>query len=143
MLASPSHSTKLHALTSRSIRRDPALYNSSKLANIRTSFNHLATKRRNARSQRISLVERLHLSTGSASSVDGSPITAESREADLRRALEAALGSLHEMGKIYEEREMRWREEMRQLTDDRDRVELVLKQALGPLMTNGNANGRP
>ncbi|TFY67074.1 hypothetical protein EVJ58_g1858 [Rhodofomes roseus] len=141
MLASPSHSTKLHALTSRSIRRDAALYNSPKLANIRASFNHLASHRRNARSQRMSLVERLHLSAGSAASADGSPITAESREADLRRALEAALGSLSEMGKIYEGREMRWHDEMKQLTDDRDRVELLLKQALGPLIPNGNVNG--
>ncbi|KZT74610.1 hypothetical protein DAEQUDRAFT_201332 [Daedalea quercina L-15889] len=141
MLASPSHSTKLHALTSRAIRRDPALYKSPKLSNIRTSFHHLATHRRNARSQRMSLVERLHLS-GSVASPDGSPITPESREADLRRALEAALGSLSEMGKIYEEREMRMRDEMKQLADDRDRVELLLKQALGPLLTNGDVNGR-
>jgi len=141
MLASPSHSTKHHTLTSRSIRRDPALYNSPKLSSIRSSFHHLSSQRRNARSQRVSLVERLHLSARSAASADGSPISAESREADLRGVLEAALGSLSEMGKIYEEREVRWRDEMKQLTEDRDRIELLLKQTLGPLIMNGNVNG--
>lgn len=143
MLASPSHSTKLHALTSRSIRRDPSLLNSPKLAGIRGAFSHLASQRRTARSQRISLAERLHLSTaGSASSANGSP-GAEWREEDLRRALEAALGSLNEMGKIHDRREARWRDEMRRLTEDRDRVELVLRQALGPLLTNGHGATQP
>ncbi|KAI0959100.1 hypothetical protein AcW1_004029 [Taiwanofungus camphoratus] len=143
VLASPSHSTKLHALTSRSIRRDPSLLNSPKLAGIRGAFSHLASQRRTARSQRISLAERLHLSTaGSASSANGSP-GAEWREEDLRRALEAALGSLNEMGKIHDRREARWRDEMRRLTEDRDRVELVLRQALGPLLTNGHGATQP
>ncbi|PCH41745.1 hypothetical protein WOLCODRAFT_137573 [Wolfiporia cocos MD-104 SS10] len=138
LLAAPSHSAKLHALTSRAVRRDPALYDSPRLAGMRAAFNQLARHRRSVRSQRVSLVERLQLS-GSASSADGSPVSAESRDIDLRRALEAALGSLGEMNKIYEQREARWREEMRQLTDDRDRVQLLLRQVLGPVMTNGRS----
>ncbi|KAL6304146.1 hypothetical protein BKA93DRAFT_826126 [Sparassis latifolia] len=138
LLASPAHSSKLYALTSRSIRRDSALLNSSKLTAIRTSFNHLASQRRVARSQRISLFDRLHLSSPS---IRGSPGSGDSREDDLRRALEAALGSLGEMGKIYEQRETRWRDELRQLSEDRDKVELLLHQALGPSgLTNGNGH---
>ncbi|KAH9949175.1 hypothetical protein B0H21DRAFT_820364 [Amylocystis lapponica] len=57
--ASPSHSTKLHALTSRCIRRDPSLANSPKLASMRGAFSHLATQRRAERSHRVSLVDRL------------------------------------------------------------------------------------
>ncbi|KAF9817260.1 hypothetical protein IEO21_03624 [Rhodonia placenta] len=138
LLAAPSHSTKLHALTSRSIRRDPALANSPKLSAIKSSFNSLATQRRTTRAHRVSLVQRLQLS--SASSAAGSP-GGEAREEDLRRALEAALGSLGEMGKIYEQREVRWRDEMRQLTEDRDRVEMLLRQTLGPVL-HENGHGR-
>jgi len=57
--------------------------------------------------------------------------SSESREDDLRRALEAALGSLDALGNIYEEREHRWREEMKRLGDDRSRVELLLSQTFG------------
>ncbi|KAH9949164.1 hypothetical protein B0H21DRAFT_688764 [Amylocystis lapponica] len=142
LLASPSHSTKLHALTSRCIRRDPSLANSPKLASMRGAFNHLATQRRAERSHRISLVDRLQISSRSASSIDGSPAGGEMREEDLRRALETALGSLGAMGKIYEQREARWRDEMRQLSEDRDRVELLLRQTLGPTRVNGHDGGR-
>ncbi|CCM05730.1 uncharacterized protein FIBRA_07962 [Fibroporia radiculosa] len=100
LLAAPSHSTKLHALTSRSIRRDAGLLNSPKLATIRGSFNYLAAQRRNARSLRPSLVERLQLSAASTSSADGSPGAGGLREEELRRALEVALGSLVFVGVI-------------------------------------------
>ena len=61
------------------------------------------------------------------------------------RALETALGSLGMISNIYEQREARWRDEMRRLNGDRERVELVLNQALGPLMNahmNGSAGGQ-
>ncbi|GBE88361.1 hypothetical protein SCP_1301760 [Sparassis crispa] len=62
LLASPAHSSKLC---------DPALLNSSKLTAIRTSkFNHLASQRRIAHSQWISLFDQLHLSSPS---IRGSP----------------------------------------------------------------------
>ncbi|KZT13271.1 uncharacterized protein LAESUDRAFT_710295 [Laetiporus sulphureus 93-53] len=136
LLASPPHSSKLHSLTSRSIRRDAGLRNSPKLTAMRKSFNTIAIQRRNARSERISLVERLLLSSGSASSADGSP-GSEAREGDLRRALDAALGSLEEMGRIHDLREARWRTEMRQISEERDRVEMLLRQTLGPVIANG------
>lgn len=63
--------------------------------------------------------------------------SSESREEDLRRALEAALGSLDALGNIYEERENRWREEMKRLNDDRSRVELLLSQTFGKFSAAG------
>ena len=138
LLASPAHSSKLHALTSRSIRRDTALTNSTALASVRRAFSHLAAQRRAARkAQRMSLAERL--SSHSDSSADGSPGSGTPGEMDLRRALETALGSLGALSAIYEQREARWRDEMRRLSEDRERVELLLHQALGPAMMNGHA----
>lgn len=130
LMASPSHSTKLHALSSRSIRRDASLANSSAMSNMRSAFGYIASKRRSSRSHKLSIADRLKYS--SEPSVDGSPTSTEAREEDLRRALEGALGSLGALGNIYEQREARWREEMRRISEDRERVELLLKQALGP-----------
>ncbi|KAH9936820.1 uncharacterized protein BXZ73DRAFT_45033 [Epithele typhae] len=136
LLASPSHSTKLHALTSRSVRRDASLAGSPALTSARRAFAHLAAQRRAARkAQRMSLAERL--STRSASSADGSPGGGSPGELDLRRALETALGSLGALSSIYDQREARWREEMRRLNTDREQVELLLRQALGPATISG------
>ncbi len=140
LLAAPSHSTKLHALTSRALRRDPALANSPALSNVRRGFSALATQRRAARkAQHMSLAERL--SSRSDSSVDGSPGANSPGEMDLRRALEAALGSLGALSAIYDQREARWRDEMRKQNDDRERIELLLRQALGPVALNGHGVG--
>lgn len=78
----------------------------------------------------------------STSSGTGSDGSSESREDDLRRALEAALGSLGAMGDIYNQREARWRDEMRRVSDDREQVELLLRQALGSGLLNGAGVGR-
>lgn len=140
LLASPSHSTKLHALTSRSLRRDPALANSTALASVKRSFSHLANQRRAARkAQRISLVERL----SSSASADGSPGGGSPGEMDLRRALETALGSLSTMHSIYDQREARWREEARRVNEEREWVELLMTQALGTGVANMNGYGFP
>ncbi|KAH9887672.1 hypothetical protein C8Q73DRAFT_656509 [Cubamyces lactineus] len=137
LLAAPSHSTKLHALTSRAIRRDATLTNSPALANLRRSFSRLAVERRAARkAQHMSLAERL--SSRSISSEDGSPGASSPGDMDLRRALDAALGSLGALNAIYEQREARWRDEMRKQNEDRERIELLLRQALGPVMSNGH-----
>lgn len=85
----------------------------------------------------MSLAERLS-SARSDSSADGSPGSGTPGEVDLRRALETALGSLGALSSIYEQREARWRDEMRRLSEDRERVELLLHQAFGPPMINGN-----
>ena len=128
-MAAPSHSTKLHMMSSRSIRRDPTLVNSPALSSLRTSFRHVASRRRVSRANKISLAERL-LSNSGSSTGGGSDGSSESREEELRRALQAALGSLGALGGLYEQREARWREEMRRISDDRETVELLLKQAL-------------
>jgi hypothetical protein len=78
----------------------------------------------------------------SGGSADGSETSGESREEELKRMLGAALGSLTALGGIYEQREVRWREEMRRVSEDRERVELLLQQALGVGLTNGTMVGR-
>jgi len=139
LMASPSHSTKLHSLTSRSIRRESSLINSPAMFNMRSAFRHVASRRRVARSRKSTLADRLLMPSGT--SADGSEGSSETREEDLKRALEAALGSLGALGSIYEQREVRWREEMRRVSEDRERVELLLRQA-GSLPSNvGLANG--
>lgn len=78
----------------------------------------------------MSLLDRLSIFS-SNSSGDGSPTSTGSREEELRRALASALGSLSALGKIYEEREARWRDEMGRLVEEREGVEVLLGQALG------------
>ncbi|EGO27046.1 hypothetical protein SERLADRAFT_459841 [Serpula lacrymans var. lacrymans S7.9] len=135
LLASPSHSTKLHAVTSRSIRRELASKQSMAMTNIRTSFSNIAARRRATRAQGTSLVERLLLNANlSGESSDGS---SESREGDLKRALETALGSLGALRGIYEQRVARWEDEMSRISDERERVDLLLKQTLGVGFPNG------
>ncbi|KAI0051463.1 hypothetical protein FA95DRAFT_1485380 [Auriscalpium vulgare] len=129
LLAAPAHSSKLHSVASRSLRRDSALFESHEMVNMRSSFGRLAAKRRAARSQVSSLIERL--SMASASSRDGSPSSAGESKEDLRRALETAIGSLSALGNIYTQRETRWLEEMRRVNSDREKVQLLLQQVLG------------
>ncbi|KAI0689652.1 hypothetical protein BC835DRAFT_1368235 [Cytidiella melzeri] len=135
VLAAPAHSKKLHALTSRNIRRDPNLLQSTTLAKIRSSFSSLADQRRANRVPKMSLAEQFS-GQSAAASVDGS----QSGEEGLRRALDAALGSLGALGTLYDQREARWREEMRRLSEDRERVGFLLAQVLGPSV---DANGKP
>jgi hypothetical protein len=59
---------------------------------------------------------------------------------ELKRALSAALGSLGALESIYEEREARWLEEMRRISEDRERIELLLRQALGARDTSSEQN---
>ncbi|KAJ7499697.1 hypothetical protein FB451DRAFT_1385381 [Mycena latifolia] len=126
LLAAPSHSTKLHSLTSRAIKRHPALSQSPAMTNVRIGFRHIAAQRRATRSHQSSLADRFLVSSNQ--SIDGSD---ESREADLKRALGTALSSLGALKGIYEQREARWADEMRRISDDRERVELLLRQVLG------------
>ncbi|KAF9224583.1 hypothetical protein BS17DRAFT_808244 [Gyrodon lividus] len=130
LLAAPSHSTKLHAMTSRAIRRDQLL-KSPAMSQIRTAFKGIASRRRTTRSRSaaVSIVERLLSSTGSLG--DASDASSESREGDLKRALETALGSLDALRMIYENRVSRWEDEMSKISDERERVELLLRQTLG------------
>lgn len=134
LLAAPSHSTKLHALTSRSIRREMGTQSPS-MHNMRNSFRGIAARRRASRAKGTTLVERLLNSTSSGDGSDGS---SESREGDLKRALETALGSLGALRSIYDHRVARWEDEMGRISDERDRVEMLLRQTLGVGLQNGN-----
>ena len=55
-----------------------------------------------------------------------------------RRALDAALASLTSLSHLYEQREARWRDEIRRQDSDREKVDLLLRQVLGPVMMNGH-----
>jgi uncharacterized protein involved in exopolysaccharide biosynthesis len=98
------------------------------MLNIRSAFAEVAARRRASRSS--SLLEQL--SRASSSPRDGSPSSSsDAREEDLRRALDTAIGSLRALGGLYEQREMRWIEEKHRLDDDKEKVQLLLKQVLG------------
>jgi hypothetical protein len=137
LLAAPSHSTKLHTLTSRSVRREQ-LVKSPAMSQMRTAFKGIASRRNTTRSRAgaASIVQRLLSSTGSLS--DTSDASSESREGDLKRALETALGSLDALRMIYENRVSRWEDEMSRISDEREKVDLLLRQTLGvSLQPNG------
>lgn len=141
LLAAPSHSTKHHLVTSRSLRRQPTIGNSQALKNVRAGFRQVAAQRRSSRSPKASLVDRfLNASSGSGDGSDGS---SESNKEDMKRVLDAALGSLTVMRNMYEQREARWIDEMRRVSEDRERVEMLLKQVLGdghvPMTTTPDA----
>jgi len=74
-----------------------------------------------------SLVDRFLVSSGTS----GEGSENETREEDLKRALEAAVGSLGVFEYMFAEREVRWAEEMRRITEDRERVENLLRQVVG------------
>ena len=137
LAASPPHTQKFYSLMSRSIRRDPALLNGVPVSNIRRSFKRVAAQRKVYRAnQGMSPVGPLRLRPRSGSiSLDivrySDVVSSKNRENDLKRALDVVLGSLDALGTIYEERENRWRKEMKRLNDDRSRVELLLSQTIG------------
>ncbi|GLB45931.1 putative thyroid hormone receptor binding [Lyophyllum shimeji] len=122
VMAAPSHSTKLYSATSRAVRRQSA---TDDLRRITERDAERIQPHRPApgstRSHKSSLIDRF-LVGPSAASGSGSDGSSESREEDLKRALEAALGSLGALGGIYEQREARWHEEMRRVQEDRERV---------------------
>lgn len=99
------------------------------MTDLRTGFKRIAAQRRSTRSMKSSLVDRL-ISCANSSG-DGSDGSSESREEDLRHLLDTALGSLGMLGGIFEQRESRWAEEMQKINEDRERVELLLRQVLG------------
>lgn len=128
LLASPSHSNTLHSLSSRSIRRDASLFDGHAMNNARTSFAQIASQRRSARTQRVSLMDRLCAPSNDG---DQSPSSTASREEDLKKALKTAIESIGAMRQMYEIREARWREEERRLREEREGMDLLLKQAFG------------
>jgi hypothetical protein len=95
---------------------------------IRSAFAEMAARRRAPRPA--SLLEQL--SRAFTSSRDGSPSRSrKARKEALRRALDTAIGSLHALGSLYDRREMRWMEEKHRLDEEKEKVQLLLKQVLG------------
>ncbi|KAF8921542.1 hypothetical protein CPB85DRAFT_1428522 [Mucidula mucida] len=109
LMAAPSHSSKLHVLRSRAVRRTPT----TAILPLKASFKQIATQRKNSRTQRFSLTDRLM-----------SPSTDGGQEDQLKRAL-AAVGTL---GSLYE---ARWAEEQQRWRQDQMRMEVILRQLLG------------
>jgi hypothetical protein len=126
LMAAPSHSTKLFTVRSRCIRRQARQPNAPDMTPLKVSFKRMATHRRKTRSYpQASLAEKIRESSVTpGESSDGS-------EMDLRRAYETALDSLTAFEGIFEEREARWSEEMRRIGEDRERMDLLLRQILG------------
>ena len=104
------------------------------MKNIRSSFAEIASRQLAPRPTSLaSLLEQLTLS-----SRDGCSNGA--REENLLRALETAIGSLHVLGSLYEQREVRWIEEKHRLDEDKDKVQLLLNQVLGVGIFDNLAN---
>ena len=142
LLAAPSHTGKLHSVASRTVRHDSSL-KPAEMKHIRSAFAEIASRQHAARTP--SLLEQL--SRACLSSYDGpSSSGGGARDKDLLRALNAVIGSLHELGTIYERREkrraeeVRRAEEMRRLDEDNDRAQLLLKLVLGPSVFGNLAN---
>ena len=103
---------------------------------VKDAFGQIALQRRAARSQRVSLLERLYASSISsassrASGEDDTPNAAAEREEDLRKLLKTALTSLETLHKMYETRERRWREEEMRMREEREGMDVLLQQAFG------------
>jgi hypothetical protein len=146
LLAAPNHAgAELHAVTSRSVRRDPSLLHAHSLDTIRREFAHVAAQRAASRSAHFTpLAQRLSSLQSSASVSGESEGPSSEREEELRRMLSSALSSLGALGGIYEAREARWREEVRRQNEDRESVEMLLRQSLGfGLLGNGTMGGVP
>ena len=109
---------------------------------LRNAFARMSSQCRASRPDKSSsLVDRLLVT--SSSSGDGSDGSSCSVEENLRRALDAALGSLGALGEVYEQREARVLEELQRSRDDRERVELLLKQVLGENNPLTNSSSSP
>ncbi|KAI5120724.1 hypothetical protein M0805_006430 [Coniferiporia weirii] len=138
LVASPSHTNTLHSLSSRSIRRDASLFDGHFMNEMKTSFGQIAAQRRAARTQRVSLLERLYAS--STQPGDGSPGGSGEREEDLRKMLKTALHSLGALREMYEVREARWRDEERRMREEREGMDFLLQQTFGAEIA-GNLGG--
>ena len=132
LVATPSHATKLHAMTSRAVRRDQ-LTGSPAMTQIRTAFKGIATRKTapRTRTASASILERLRGASRGGESDPGE------REGDLKRALETALGSFETLRAIYEHQASRWEEEMARISGERERVELLLRQTIGVALQPG------
>ncbi|KAF9475271.1 hypothetical protein BDN70DRAFT_814377 [Pholiota conissans] len=128
LMASPSHSTKLHSLRSRSIRRSSFFLQGSWMRNIRGNFRQIVGSRRMSLPDQSSMVDRLVSPSTGGDASDGSTVVAEE---NLRRALDVALGSLGAMGEVYEQREARVLEELQRAREEREKLQLILRQILG------------
>ncbi|KAN0128910.1 hypothetical protein V8E53_013283 [Lactarius tabidus] len=127
LLAAPSHTGKLHSVTSRAVRRDSSL-KSTDMKNIRSSFAGIAFRQQAAHPP--SPVEQP--SCPRLSSCDEAPSNSNSgREEDLRRALKTAIGGVHALWGLYERQATHLIEAKHKLDEDKEQVQLLLTQMFG------------
>ncbi|KAF8638470.1 hypothetical protein AX17_002181 [Amanita inopinata Kibby_2008] len=137
LVAAPADSTKLHIMSSRSIRRQLLVNRSPAMHQLKAGFRGIAHYRRHSRTRKVPIID--HILTQTSSSGDGSDGSSESREGDLRRALEAALNSLDVLKNMYEQREARWNDEMGRMHKDKENVEFLMKQLFGEKHVGGGS----
>ncbi|KAN0128895.1 hypothetical protein V8E53_013268, partial [Lactarius tabidus] len=108
LLVAPSHTGELHSVASCAVRRDSSLHDATDMVGLRSAFAELTARRR-------------------------ASCSSDARKEDLRCALDTTVGSLHALGSLYERREMQWIEKKHwhRLDEDKDKVQLLLKQELG------------
>jgi len=136
LLASPSHTTKLHALQSRSIRRRPVLAHSQYIKDIRKGFAQISAERRGMRKELASFGDKIFLqSKGDSPSGSEGSSSASVEEYKLKRALRT-------MAEVYEQREARFVEELQRSRED---AELLVRQILGDRspITSAPSSGVP
>lgn len=128
LMAAPTHSKTFYSIRSRSLRRHPSPAKSAEMRRLRGIFKSLVgTKNQSFRNQpsHMSLVERFeHFSSSSSDTI-------ETREEELKNTLGAALSTINALTSIYEGRDQRWVNEMGMRRDERERVDILLKQAFG------------
>lgn len=74
--------------------------------------------------------DKIKMGNTSSSGGDGSDGSSGTADPNMRKALEAAIGSLTMMGEAADHREARVLEELKQAREDRGRVELLLRHML-------------
>ncbi|GJJ14098.1 hypothetical protein Clacol_008355 [Clathrus columnatus] len=129
LMAAPANSKLLYSIRSRTLRRGSSLVKSTEMRRLRSIFKNLATQQKGQSSRNqpshMSLVERFeHYSSSSSDTI-------ENREEELKNTLGAALSTINALTNIYEGRDQRWGNEMNLRRDERERVDILLRQAFG------------
>ncbi|KAI5994053.1 hypothetical protein EDC04DRAFT_2586413 [Pisolithus marmoratus] len=127
LLAAPSHSNKMHTLTSRIVRWEQ-LDKLPAMVTVHTAFKGIVSHWHAAHTWSTSLIQQL-VNAG-ATLGEGSDGSSDAHEGELKQALETALGSLDELHAIYKQHVGRWEHEMEHIANEQDHVDLLLHQTL-------------
>lgn len=124
LLAAPFRTGELYFVASRAVRRDGFL-KPTNMKKLRSAFAEIVSRQQAPRPTPLfEQLPRAFLSSHGGSS-------SGAREEDLLRALDTAIGSFHALTSLYKRRETRWIEEKLKLDEYKQKIQLLLKQALG------------